>query len=219
MFFGLGRQSFVLIARNRPRMATLWQKIREGRLSNDELPEELDLSDLIVYMEVLWRRTEADGREHGACIVVAPRGQLRSSHEVVGAQYGINPMHDDPAWMDLFPDHLGFFHTHPLYPNGESQMGFSHLDFEGVWEENERLSIVRSGSRVFALVQPQPALRKALEPASAIRDLFSVFQESYDRLGMNSRADHEANHTICREIGFAFYAGEFGRPLRKEVAP
>ena len=51
-------------------------------------------------------------------------------------------------------DHLGFFHTH-WYLNETEQIGFSHLDFAGVLEDGECLSIVRSGEQVFALLRTE----------------------------------------------------------------
>jgi hypothetical protein len=53
-----------------------------------------------------------------------------------------------------------------------------------------------------------------------VNKFYAVF-ENYlgdDELPV-AEAHRLANHDLCRLLGLAFYAGEFGQPLRKEVIP
>jgi hypothetical protein len=92
-------------------MNALWKKMNAGQLTISELPEELDLSDILSDMKRLWQLTVQDGCERGECILLALDGRLMLEHEVVGWEEGVNPMHP-PSDSD---DHLGSFtHIHSI---------------------------------------------------------------------------------------------------------
>ena len=191
----------------------IWRRLITGQLKCRELPKELDLSDIRDDMERLWQSTAQDGRERGACIVLDDR--LKLDHEVVGTPQSVQLMHR----VGNYDDHLGIFHTHPLYPDGTEEVGFSDIDFVGTLEADARLSVVRSGNRVFALVRTERT-RPPVPVSKQEKDEFlAIFKYYYHKNLPWEEFQRRANYHICRYLGFAFYAGEFGHPLRRELRP
>lgn len=165
-------------------------------------------------MERLWQLTDQDGCEHGACIVLDEHDRLRLDHEVVGTSQGVKPEHQ----AGDYADHLGFFHTHPLYPWGAEQVGFSEADFAGALEGGDWLSVARSGSRVFALVRTEKGRARGSVSPKDMDEFFAVFQKHLDDDKLTeSEAQRQATLELCYRSGFALYVGEFGQPLRREL--
>jgi len=184
-------------------------------LKSRELPKELDLSDIQDEMERLWQSTARDRlrRERGACIVL-DQDKLNLEHKVVGkSPQEVTPMHR----VGDHDDHLGFFHTHSLYPDGKEQVGFSEKDFAGALEDDERLSVVRSGNLVFALVRTERTRSPAPVSKQEEDKFFAVFQDYYDKNLPMDKAQWRANRDLCHDLGFVLYTGDFGQPLRREI--
>ena len=115
-------------------------------------------------------------------------------------------------------DHLGFFHTH-WYLNETEQIGFSHLDFAGVMEDGECLSIVRSGEQVFALLRTECRPEPFPVSKQQEKEFLDVFVY-YIRKGLSQdEVCRKANHDLSRRLGLGFYSGRFRDPLKLEVAP
>ncbi len=197
-------------------LETTWQRLITGQLKCRELPKTLDLPDIRNDMERLWQFTARDSsrRELGACIVL-DQNRLKLEHEVVGIPRSVQPMHR----VGDYDDHLGFFHTHPLYPDGTEAVGFSHKDFAGALVDDEKLLVVRSSQRVFALVRTERTRLPVPVSKQEVDEFFAVFQNYYDKELPQDKAQIRANHHLCCWLGFAFYAGEFGHPLKRELNP
>ena len=192
----------------------IWQRLITGQLKCRDLPKQLNLSDIRDDMERLWQSTAQDGRERGACIVLDER--LKLDHEVVGTSRSVQPIHR----VGDYDDHLGFFHTHPLdLDDGTEVAGFSYQDFAGALEDNDRLSVVRSGNRVPALSRTARTRPPAPDNDPKEDEFFAVLQHYLDKNLLRDEALRRTNHHLCHKFGFAFYAGEFGHPLRMELIP
>ena len=192
----------------------IWRRLITGQLKCRELPKELDLSDIREDMERLWQATTQDGRERGACIVLDER--LKFAHEVIGTLRSVQPIHR----VGDYDDHLGFFHTHPLdLDDGTEVAGFSYQDFTGALEDSDRLSVVRSGNRVLALARTERTRPSAPANGPKEDEFFAVLQHYLDKNLLSYEALRRTNHHLCHKLGFAFYAGKFGHPLRRELIP
>jgi hypothetical protein len=154
-------------------MDATWWGLIAGQLTSAELPEELDLSDVLNAMERLWQLTDQDGCKHGACIVLGADGRLKLDHEVVGDIESAKPMHR----VGDYSDHLGFFHTHPLYADRTEQVGFSEYDFAGALQDGEWLSVVRSGRSAFALMRTEQTPAPSPVSSQEEAEFFAVFNQ------------------------------------------
>jgi hypothetical protein len=197
-------------------MDAIWRRLIAGQLTPSELPEELDLPDVLSDVERLWQLTAKDRKEHGACIVLDEHDRLRVDHEVAGEERGVNPMHR----VSDYHDHLGFFHTHPLQLDGTEQVGFSEKDFAGALEDGEKLSVVCSGNKVFALVRTEKTRLPAPVSQQEENEWGAVFKQYLDDNSLTEgEAQRQATIDLCCRLGFAFYAGEFGHLLRRASMP
>ena len=195
-----------------------WRALKSGQWPGEKPPEYLDVPEQFLHdIEERWTRVvdDAEHKELGACIVFDSRPTLRFADEVTGE-----------SSREVCPkcrtcersDHLGFFHTHWLL-DGDEQVGFSHLDFAGVLEDGECLSIVCSGEQVFALLRTEKTPKPAAVSRAREREFLDVFIH-YIRKGLYpDQAARKANHDLCRRLGLAFYAGRLREPLSLEVAP
>jgi hypothetical protein len=167
-------------------------------------------------MEGYWKRMVEDPehKERGACIRFESHA-LRLDEEVIGSSaHSVKPK--CRAWDH--GDHLGFFHTH-WYLNETEQIGFSHLDFAGILEDGECLSIVRSGQQVFALLRTEKSPEPYPVNSQQEKEFLDVFVY-YIRKGLaQDDACRNANHDLSRRVGLGFYSGKFGDSLKLEVAP
>jgi hypothetical protein len=176
------------------------------------VPERI-MSDI----EERWKRVveDAEHKEQGACIVFDPRTTLRFADEVTGE----SSLEVSPKCRTFErPDHLGFFHTHWLL-GGDEQVGFSHLDFAGVLEDGECLSMVCSGDQVFALIRTEKTPKPVSVSKPEEREFLEVFIRYISQGLYPDHAARMANHDLCRRLGLAFYAGRLRQPLSLEVAP
>jgi hypothetical protein len=109
-------------------LPTFWQRLTDGQLARDELPEAIDLSDIGRDMNDLVKETNEKRIEHGACIVLNSDGRLQLVHKVRGTCEEVAPDNGERCYRQK--QRLGFFHTHLLFtPDGVSQEGFSDKDF------------------------------------------------------------------------------------------
>jgi hypothetical protein len=167
----------------------------------------LDLSDLAAAVDAFWQQTAADGTEHGACVVQAAAGRALD-HEVRGTPGAITPAHR----VGDHADHVGFFHTHPSRPDGSEQWGFSETDLAAIIEEGCRLSVVRNGAHVFAVVRPPGVPSRPVTPAEEA-DFVRTFVECRQQISDPAGAEREANRRLCGLLGLWLYAGPAGQPL------
>jgi hypothetical protein len=198
--------------------ARFWWSLKSGSWAVEKLPQYLNMPARITKdMEDQWKRVVEDPehKEQGACIVLDSQGTLGLSDEVRGgSSHAVKPK--CRAWEHI--DHLGFFHTH-WYLNESEQVGFSHLDFAGVVEDGECLSMVRSGQQVFALVRTEKSPQPSPVGAQQEKEFLDVFIY-YIRQGWSQdEACLQANHDLCRRLRLGFYAGRFRELLKLEVAP
>jgi hypothetical protein len=128
-------------------------QVLSGNSPMDELPDELDLSELADDMERLWAKSiarlgEGIVVEHAATIVMQTDGSLKLINEVAGDLFAVLPNFVVPA-LDIL---VGTFHTHPRI-DGLLPMPFSHNDFVSAVQLHEKLSVLYSDEIVFALVR------------------------------------------------------------------
>ena len=198
--------------------ARFWRSVKSGQLTAAQLPQSLMIPVRIIEdMKSCWNRLSEDPehRERGACIVFESQFTLRLDDEVVGSSgHSVKPK---CRALDR-KDHLGFFHTH-WYLNETEQIGFSHLDFAGVLEDGECLSLVCSGEHVFALVRTEMSPEPSLVSQEQEKEFLDVFVY-YVRKGFSQDdACRNANHDLSRRLKLAFYSGVFSVPLKLEVRP
>ena len=127
--------------------------VLSGHCPIDELPDELDLSELADEMVQLWiksveRLDEGSAVEHAATIVLRADGSLKLINEVAGSLFNVIPSFTVAA-PNTF---LGIFHTHPRI-DGLLPMPFSDADYVSAIQLHEKLSLLYSDEIVFALVR------------------------------------------------------------------
>jgi hypothetical protein len=214
----VSRQANTVVSLSESKEAQFWRALKSGRVAVGELPHSLSLPARIVKeMDGYWKRMieDPEHKERGACICFESQVTLRLDDEVIGSSaHSVKPK--CRAWEHR--DHLGFFHTH-WYLNETEQIGFSHLDFAGVMEDGESLSIVLSGERVFALLRTQMSPEPVTVSKQKEKEFLDVFIY-YIRKGLSQdEVCRNANHDLSRRLGLGFYSGSIRDPLKLEVAP
>jgi len=186
-------------------------QVLSGHCPIDELPDELDLSELADEMERLWiksieRLDEGIVVEYAATIVKRADGFLKLINAVSG-----NSTNVLPDWATTEPDaFIGTFHTHPrtddLLP-----MPFSDTDFVSAIQLRERLSLLYSDEIVFALV-------RTLSTSDDV-DLFEIRGEFLSFFGTRAElqpdAVWEANKSLAVRYGFGLYMGTTNELFRE----
>jgi len=179
-------------------------QVLSGHCPIDELPDELDLSELADEMERLWMKSverldEGSAVEHAATIVRRADGSLKLIGEVTGSAFEVMPNFTVAA-PNIF---VGTFHTHPR-TDGLLPMPFSYTDFVSAIQLRERLSVLYSDQLVFALV------RTAMTPDHA--DPFTMENEFRAFLhGVNERSEFfldtiwEFSKWFAEKYGFGLY--------------
>jgi len=115
--------------------------------------QRIELGEQVAQeMERLWQNSVRDVdrgvvREYAATLVEGHEGELKLVNVVEGSSRQVTPN------LAVAEDErlVGTFHTHP-YENG-TQAAFSGQDIAAALESQERISLVRSGDEVFALVR------------------------------------------------------------------
>jgi len=207
-----------IVSLSESREARFWRGLKSGQMAPEQLPQSFSIpAPMMKDMDGHWKRTSDDPehKEHGACIVFDSPVTLRLGDEVVGeSSHAVKPK----CRASEHKDHLGFFHTH-WYLNETEQIGFSHLDFAGVLEDGECLSIVRSGDRVFALMRTEKSPEPSPVSKQQEKEFLDVFIYYFRQGWSQDEACLMANHDLSRRLRFGFYSGRVSDLLKLEVAP
>jgi len=152
--------------------------VLSGNCSIDDLPDQLDLSELADDMERLWEKSMARLNEgiifeHAATIVVQADGSLKLINEVAGSPNFVKPNLAVTA-SQIF---IGTFHTHPRV-DGLLPMPFSYVDFVTAIQWREKLSILYSDQIAFALIRTLSTV-DTVDPIT-VKNEFDAFAESID---------------------------------------
>jgi hypothetical protein len=181
-----------------------------GNSPLDELPDELDLSELAEDMERLWaksiaRSSEGIVVEHAATIVMQADGFLKLINEVAGGSLNVLP-----NWAEVGSNtFIGTFHTHPRI-DGLLPMPFSDTDFISAIQLREKLSVLYSDDIVFALVRTLSTSDNV--DLFEIRDEFLRFIDPHEFL---PNAVWEANKALAVKYGFGLYMGTTDKIFRE----
>jgi hypothetical protein len=198
--------------------ARFWRSLKSGQLTAEQLPQNLMMPFRIIRdMEACWNQMMEDHehKERGACIVLDSQFTFKLDDEVIGGSAHIVKPKCRACEHE---DHLGFFHTH-WYLNETEQIGFSHLDFAGVLEDGECLSMVCSGARVFALLRTEMTPLPSPVNHEQEKEFLDVFVYYIRQAFSQDDACRNANHDLSRRLKLGFYSGTFSGPLKLEVAP
>ncbi len=192
-----------------------------------DVPLRLDLSDLHDALDDLWRCSERDDVEWGACIVRSG-GRLSLDHAVSGVIDAVDPS-CRPADHEAY---LGYVHTHRPFPEtGRPYLGFSELDYMAALCDGDALSLVLNGEAVYALQRLR--FPPKITPAPAV---LTDWERRFDAAVAQARAEMAplppgsgigildahlwgVNQELCRQCGFAFYRGQPGAALRLIYQP
>lgn len=132
--------------------------------------------------------------------------RLRLIHMVDGRVNEVSPRHQA---RDL-QDHLGFFHTHPSYPNGEQHTVFSPGDFLATLLDESPLEVLGTGDRVSALV-PTACTTPALDiiDHEVNEQWLAVFRKQQDRQDLTfDEVSMQVNIIVSQRYGLALYTGK-----------
>jgi len=201
-----------------------------GQLMASQLPPSVDLSMLRADIHELCSKSlrvapgnphllrppDDDQAEWGGCIVMAD-GSLHVVDHVKGTATAVASK-CDPKKHNPRP-YVGFAHTHLPDDTGIPYSGFSERDFAATLCDGDKLALVCNGRDVFALVRTPDCTEPPRLPT--VREL-DRWARRYDRLidcEKNTLAEALwlANRQMCKELGFAFYAGPWAQPLRLEL--
>lgn len=202
-----------------------------GAAEGGEVPERLHLPpEVSAKMEDMWKRSIREEpnavdpvREYGALLVDDETDEIMISDIVRGTKDSV--MLPNPGEGET---KIGHVHTHP-YESGLTDMSFSGGDFAALMGDDEaRISIVRSGDSIFALVKTGKtptitseeqlvevaeeidedygnALRDLAEDRPAGRPTFSDFQTAAVAAGIRA----------ARRYRLHLYHGDAGEPMRR----
>ena len=205
-------------------MANTWpEKLVLGQLKASQLPRQLDFAELHAGLADLchrglgvrpdraqaFRPPGNSNSEWGACIVLNG-GSLQLVDQIQGTPDGVAAT-CDPQQHNPHP-YVGFAHIHLPDDTGQPYPGFSDRDYAATLADGDNLAIVCNGRQVFALVRSDcTQLRR--QPAQSE---LSHWEHRYDTLicqhGLNAGL-WKVNRELCGELGYAFYAGDWARPL------
>jgi hypothetical protein len=190
-------------------------QVLSGNSPMDELPDELDLSELADDMERLWAKSiarlgEGIVVEHAATIVMQADGSLKLINEVAGDSLNVLPNFAIAA-PDIF---VGTFHTHPR-TDGLLPMPFSYTDFASAIQLDEKLSVLYSDEIVFALVRTT-FTTEYVDLNEIATEFYSFLAEVDPQTEFLPNAVWAANKWFAEKYGFGLYMGNTDM-LRREV--
>ncbi|MFQ5854437.1 MAG: hypothetical protein ACE5LU_02170 [Anaerolineae bacterium] len=178
----------------------------------------MELGEQVIReMERLWRKSIEDMhkgvvREYAATLVEEQDGKLKLVNPVEGTSRGVAPNLEIPEGVRF----VGTFHTHP-YEDGTTA-AFSGQDIAASLAHRERISLVRSGDDVFALVRTDKTLEK-VNTSRVNREFGEEVRKHLDKTGVSfSEAVYLANIELCSKHGLAFYRGRGGK-LKEVYVP
>jgi len=202
-------------------MRDILQRLCQGQLRVGELPRLLEVWDLETGFGRLRESAFEKSVEWGGC-VVWESDRLRIRHTARGSPSGVGAACDSGH-----AGYAGFVHVHLPHPEtGKPYLGFSERDFRATLADGDKLSLVTNGEEVFGLVRVAGA---TLAPQVAGSAEFAEWEGMYDDCVAAARGDPsgralndglwKVNRELCKRLGFAFYQGAWGEPLRRVYAP
>jgi len=194
-------------------------RLARGQLCVAELPDAVDLSDLLDELDDLRRRAQAQGVEWGACLR-ADTERLEICDLVAGWADGVTPR----CLCNESPGYAGFAHVHlPDAVGGRPYFGFSELDFRATLADGDNLALVTNGPEIFVLVRTADCtLPRQIIEENEFDEWDRMYAEALHRgrrLGTLNACLWEVNRELCRRLGFALYAGAWGDPLACVYSP
>lgn len=189
-----------------------------GAIESANLPKELDLTSLCGDIERLWQSSVVDEAfgvvtEYAATIVLKADGTIALKNEVRGDSFGVMPV----LCVEASETFVGTFHTHPR-TDGLIPMPFSADDIVSAIIFGEKISVMRSGNTVFALVRTEKTAATA-DVSEAKTEFTSVVLNLRHRAVSILDAIWVANRVLCMKYGLALYAGAAGQPLKEVYKP
>jgi len=194
------------------------QTICLGQCTSNNLPDQLDLSNIAAEMNRLWRRSIREIRrgivtEYGA-VLVWQHNKLRLTQVTQGTENAIALKPRAVRGQKI----VGTFHTHP-YKEGWLGITFSGEDFASVINTHENVSVVHSGSRIAVLVCNDKSSR--LVNGYDIIDLANVLVRQYyskEHIPLDE-ASLQMNIDLCMIHKIAFYIGALDGRLTLRYKP
>lgn len=179
-----------------------------------ELPEQIELGQPVAQeMDTLWQKSVQDVdkgvvKEQAATLVRGQEGELKLVNPVEGTENSVIPNLDIAEGEEF----VGTFHTHP------HETAFSAQDIASAIEDQEKISLVRSGDETYALVRTDKTIKEV--DADEVKDAFDqeVLKYLEDPNVSRPEAIYVANIEMCRRYGLAFYQGK-GGSLREVYSP
>ncbi|MCG3145085.1 MAG: hypothetical protein HONDAALG_02626 [Gammaproteobacteria bacterium] len=148
-------------------------------------------------------------KEHGAALVEV-NGRLAVAAARSGS-YIAFPLKDEEMRASGF---LGYFHTHP-YEDATMGVAFSPGDLRITISRKMKICVVQSGEDLFMVAQT-PDTPEQIAVDEITESEFNDRVAFYQRLGQSwQEAVFQTNLHLCREYGFAFYAGKLCQPLER----
>lgn len=193
-------------------------KLYTGQCKSQELPAQIDLTEISDTMNDLWKKSicyieEMQVVEYAATIVLNSEGKLSLRNIVTGDSAGVNPT----QFVSINEIFVGTFHTHP-YENGLTGMAFSGADIASAINIKENISVVQSGNELFALVRTEETL-----PSVNVMLLDQEVEVLFDEYVQDGLPYQEAlifaNLDACVHYGLAFYAGKAFQKLKEVFRP
>jgi len=188
--------------------------LSDGSSSPAESPKHIELGQPVAQeMDTLWQKSVQDMdkgvlKEHAATLVKGQEGELKLVNPVEGTENSVIPNLDIAEGEEF----LGTFHTHP------NETAFSDQDIASALENQEKISLVRSGDETYALVRTDKTVKEV--DADEVKDAFHQEVNKYMEARNVSRPEaiYIANLEMCRRYGLAFYHGK-GGSLREVYSP
>lgn len=180
--------------------------VLSGNSLFDELPHELDLSEVTDDMERLWAKSiarlgEGIVVEHAATIVMQADGSLQLINEVAGDSFNALPNFVIAAHY-IF---VGTFHTHPR-TDGLLPMPFSYTDFVSAIQLHEKVSVLYSDDIVFALVRTK-FTAEYVDLNEIATEFYSFLTEVDPQTEFLPNAVWAANKWLAEKYGVGLYMG------------
>ena len=199
-------------------------RLVRGQLTSSELPAELAPPGLSEILSELYRLgLSAAGFsphrvEWGACLVVVQDQIARGHSPVQGTATGVGPA----CCPEGHPAYVGFAHTHPPDEYGPL-VGLSAEDFRATVVDGDSLAMACNGPEVFALVRSADCTVPRTIPSDRTfgnwRRRYSAVIRYWTSGVGRDEAFYRANEELCERLGFAFYRGEYGQPLKRIFRP
>jgi hypothetical protein len=194
----------------------LFKSVCLGKCKSRDLPARLNLSNLAPEMNRLWEasiREIKSGvvREHAALLVWEREG-LRLTNIVEGTNNEVDPDNR----LQQGQQFVGTFHTHP-YVRGWQGVAFSGADIASTIADGENLSIVHSGTQIFALARTE--LASQIIDEEELEETAQKLVKSYMRSLSLPDAVLKMNIALSKRHHLSFYLGNTTGKLKLKFKP